>query len=55
MTIYILMAIVYLIVGNGVYSMTLTISICAGLPEVRGMKPFTIIFWPLFVLYMGMK
>jgi hypothetical protein len=55
MTLYILFAVLYLIAGNGVYSLIMTISITARLKKVKGIKVFTILAWPFVILHMGIK
>jgi hypothetical protein len=53
--IYILAALLYLIAGRGVYFLIITIEITAKFPKLKGMQVFTLLAWPVVILFMGIK
>jgi hypothetical protein len=50
---YILYAIIYLIAGRGVYLLVSVFEKHENLTDAKHFKIFTILIWPVLILYMG--
>jgi hypothetical protein len=51
--IYLVLLIIYIVIGVGTFNALRTIAIFAGLPKVKHMKIVTVCLWPVALIYMA--